>query len=149
MKDIFWNFYIDDGVDSGLKLIEAPTGSGKTTAALEFLKQLIENHKNDKVFFMTNRIANLPNNNTLIKHLGKENLDKCLTIPAQKDSVLDFVTKGKLPNFSDDKEFKNIKEAFIKIQNLDKDFKSNKIKDQKYLKEQEKKYDEEINKQIY
>lgn len=77
--------------ETGLYLLESPTGFGKTTAVLDYIEKFITSEiKNSKkrIFFVTNLKTNLPWKELKTK-IGKEMFDKnCLVLESFADTIM-------------------------------------------------------------
>lgn len=69
LKDV-----INRAGNRGLVLFEAPTGIGKTRAAVNYIKENIENNSGKKIIYITNLKKNLPEKE--LKETLKDNYDK-------------------------------------------------------------------------
>lgn len=59
MIDILKKFCLDNTKDTGLFLLDMPTGIGKTYSVLQFIKYFLKNDKSKKIFFITTLKKNL------------------------------------------------------------------------------------------
>lgn len=72
---------------NGLMLLDLPTGFGKTTSALKFIKRFVNNNDSIKrVFFITNQKNNLPDEK--LKEILGEDYSKCLYLKPYVDSLM-------------------------------------------------------------
>ena len=97
--------------DNGLMLLDLPTGFGKTTSVIEFIKKFINGETNivNRVYFVTNLKNNLPEKQ--LKELLGDNYNKyCLYLKPYWQSVAD---KWRLVHITDaeiinSEEYKNL-----------------------------------------
>jgi len=137
MKQIISNYCNNPDINSGLLLIDMPTGFGKTYNVLDYIynASLDEANSNRKIFFITTLKKNLPENE-LKQHFeknGKTDLfkEKFLFIDSNVDSIL--------RNYSSELE-KSIPYETIRKTDIYKKFKSDVIfvQEQLRLKDQGK-----------
>ena len=128
LKDYAYNKM--DG--NGLLLLPMPTGSGKTYTVHEFISQVIEEGKKDKIIFVTSLNKNI-NPNELKKHFKDPSIfdEKVLWIKALSDCVMDnflSATQNVNTGFENFDEFKKLKSA-IEFYNRHKSINSYALKD--------------------
>ena len=97
-------------IDNGLFLLPSPTGSGKTHAIIEYIK---ENITNDKKFIYAIPLKNTLNDfkNKLLKNLSTEVQNKVFVLKSISDELIDWYEsseRDKIFCFSDYKEFKKL-----------------------------------------
>lgn len=115
-------------MNTGLFLLDAPTGFGKTKTVIEYIKDFLTNdNKNiDRIFFVTNLKKNLPISNFIDTEFEKY----CLYL---KPNYLNIIDEWKNIVINDIKitkseEFKNIDNAINAIKSIKNDI------DKKFLK---------------
>lgn len=90
MESIFKNFA--QTYDNGLVIFDAPTGIGKTTAAVNFIKDFINNSfyiTKERIIYVTNLKTNLPYEE-LKKHIPKKLFDEnCVVLKPYYEMILD------------------------------------------------------------
>ena len=59
MREVIKNFCEDKQTSNGLLLIDMPTGAGKTYEVIHYIKELMENFPEKKIFFVTTLKKNL------------------------------------------------------------------------------------------
>ena len=126
--------YVDNENDSGLLLIDMPTGSGKTYSAIKYIYDSCMNTNNDKrkYIFVTTLKKNLPSEELKEWFIedGKQDLynEKVLVIDSNLDSVVDGWTddlERHIPlEIKKTDEFKRFKNdlKFVKSQRVDKKY---------------------------
>ena len=105
MKDLLKRYCLDNENDTGLLLLDMPTGSGKTHNVLLFIKDYLKQNHDKKIFFVTTLKKNLDDPyNKLLKNLESE--------PELKECVFRVLsnTEHAIKNFSDIKKKITIKE---------------------------------------
>ena len=94
----------------GLVLINPPTGFGKTTAVINFIRRFLRGEerfsKIKRIFFVTNLLANLPYDE-LLEGLNEDEKGKCFRARATIDYVLDRFLDVEITDI----EIKNSKEC--------------------------------------
>ena len=91
--------FCENGENTGLLLVDMPTGSGKTHAVLEYICQEYDKpqNKNKTFFFITNLKKNLPTEDLYEKFVktGKKNAfdTDFLQIDSNEDCVLENLTE--------------------------------------------------------
>lgn len=111
--------------DSGLFLLDSPTGFGKTTAVLKIIKEFL-NCKNfteiDKMFFVTNLKTNLPID-SLIEQLTEDEKKECVRIKAYDETVVENWESAIIPNdlIRNSKEYKALNSDIEILQELKKE----------------------------
>jgi len=119
---------------TGMILLDAPTGSGKTYNVLQILKEYIQGVRHQelkRIFFVTNLKTNLPYKD-LDKFLSKEDKKKYFVAKSYEESVIDAWKKILICNLPDDvrssKQFKVLNEDIqILLELIDKENKNNKL----------------------
>ena len=87
--------YVENGNNTGLLLIDMPTGSGKTYSAIQFIYNscMKEENSKRKYIFVTTLKKNLPTDELKVRFIndGKQELynEKVLVIDSNLDSVVD------------------------------------------------------------
>lgn len=108
MRSIIDNYCRDENIKNGLILLDMPTGSGKTHSVLEFIHDYIVSGGENKIFFVTTLLKNLPEEELRKRFEESDNLklfqDKFLRIESNADSVCHFFQ-------SKDKEIQKHKEG--------------------------------------
>lgn len=94
MKNIIDNYCRDERIKNGLILLDMPTGSGKTHSVLDFMHDYIVSGGENKIFFITTLLKNLPEEE-LRKRFEKSGnsllfKEKYLRIESNADSVCHF-----------------------------------------------------------
>ena len=131
MREVIRNFCEDTQVSNGLLLIDMPTGAGKTYEVIHYIKELMENFPEKKIFFVTTLKKNLDAPyNDLLEILSEEQKKKVFRIKPNIDflkenfeSVKDEVKKNDRVWKSD--EFKELKEKYEIVKLLEKSNKAN------------------------
>ena len=118
MKEVIKNFCEDEQTNNGLLLIDMPTGAGKTFAVIHYIKELMNNYPDKKIFFVTTLKKNLDDPyNDLLDILSEEQRKKVFRIKPNIDfvkenfdSIKDDVKKNDKVWKSD--EFKQLEEKY-------------------------------------
>lgn len=92
MKDILRNFLEKNKQDSGLMLLPLTTGSGKTHHVLEYIADLLERNREQKVFFITTQKKNLPVEKLRSLYKGSDFDKRVLRIQSVMDCVKENLT---------------------------------------------------------
>ena len=73
MIELLKRYCLDNTKDTGLLLLDMPTGTGKTYNVLQFIKSYLKQNQDKKIFFVTTLKKNLDDPyNDLIKELDKD-----------------------------------------------------------------------------
>ena len=107
MIELLKRYCLDNTKDTGLLLLDMPTGTGKTYNVLQFIKSYLKQNQEKKIFFVTTLKKNLDDPyNELIKELDND--------PDLKDSVFRVLsnTEHAIKNFNRIK--KDIKNSEIR-----------------------------------
>lgn len=73
MIELLKRYCLDNSKDTGLLLLDMPTGTGKTYNVLQFIKSYLKQNQDKKIFFVTTLKKNLDDPyNDLIKELDKD-----------------------------------------------------------------------------
>lgn len=121
--------FCENGKNTGLLLVDMPTGSGKTHAVLEYICQEYDKecNKDKKFFFITTLKKNLPSKAEIEEKLAKLGKGKAfesdfLQIDSNEDCVLENLTtelEDEIPqNIQKNPEFSNLKGQADLLKNL-------------------------------
>ncbi len=105
MIELLNKYCLNNTNDTGLLLLDMPTGTGKTYNVLQFIKSYLRQNNDKKIFFITTLKKNLDSPySELIKDLDNE--------PDLKDSVFRVLsnTEHAIKHFNDIKKKINIKD---------------------------------------
>ena len=111
--------------DSGLFLLDSPTGFGKTTAVLNIIKEFLKGERFadiSKMFFVTNLKTNLPVD-TLLKQLTEDEQRECVWIKAYDEGVIENWGNVFISNetIRESKEFKTLNSDIEILQELQRE----------------------------
>lgn len=118
MKEVIKNFCEDEQTNNGLLLIDMPTGAGKTFAVIHYIKELMNNYPDKKIFFVTTLKKNLDAPyNDLLEILSEEQKKKVFRIKPNIDFVKDNFNSVKDKVKKNDEiwkseEFRNLKDKY-------------------------------------
>lgn len=122
--------------ESGLFLLDPPTGFGKTTVVLELIRSFLRQDSDfshiKKIFFVTNLKTNLPFEK-LLEGLEKEQKDFCFLAKATDEYVIDRLLDIKItiPEIANSREYKNLRNEVEAIQSLYDNFNTETNEDKK------------------
>lgn len=102
MKKTINQFINDKQINSGLLLIDMPTGFGKTYMASECMYQYAANNKEKRIFYITTLIKNLPCQelrNVYCKYNQEHQYQKdVLVIKSNYDYLYDSLLEAEIPD---------------------------------------------------
>lgn len=120
MLDLLNRYCLDNTKDSGLLLLDMPTGTGKTYNVLRFIKSYLQHNQDKKIFFVTTLKKNLDDPyNELLNDLKDEPdlCDKVFRVLSNKEhAIKEFKKKQKeirIKEIRSSEEFKSFN-ALIK-----------------------------------
>lgn len=124
MQNTINSFMNDPSLNSGLMLIDSPTGYGKTYKVLQNIYQYIRNSKNKKkIFFVTTLIKNLPIEELkkIYKENGEEHLfdQEVLLIKSNYDFVYERLLKLAIPDEYKTEAYYHLRNKLLKIKELE------------------------------
>ncbi len=94
MKNVINNYCRDESIKNGLILLDMPTGSGKTHSVLDFIHDYVVSGGENRIFFITTLLKNLPEDELKKRFERSGNLplfkEKYLRIASNADSVCQF-----------------------------------------------------------
>lgn len=135
--------------NNGLKLINLPTGFGKTHMMLEYIINHLENDKLERVFVVANqhKLLDYEKFINMLKERGLEKyISKCDKYKSMQEHLYDFIKSDKYYDFinSDDcktikKELERAKKDFETNYNLEKEASKHEKKFRKLIKNLDKK----------
>lgn len=111
--------------NNGLKLINLPTGFGKTHMMLEYIINHLENNKPERVFVVANqhKLLDYEKFINMLKERGLEKyISKCDKYKSMQEHLYDFIKSDKYDDFINSNECKIIKKE---LERTKKDFEFN------------------------
>ncbi|MCU0105101.1 hypothetical protein N7603_05465 [Acholeplasma vituli] len=120
MKDLILE-KIDIMDDSGLFLLEAPTGLGKTRAVIECIKELLASNLDNRIFYITNLKKNIPEEK-LLEALELEYKTKVLFLLPNVDFIIKNLKSVPIDNLeiTNHKTYKDLSMDYENYQNCEK-----------------------------
>ena len=132
MVEIIKKYCDNSNLNSGLLLIDSPTGSGKTHSVMQYICDKVCDNSNTKIFYITSLKKNLPEKDLsdMFSKIGKGKLfdKKFLYINSNIEQVKENWSKVKnqIPtHIREHSTYKNLNSTLNYLNNLPNDLKSN------------------------
>lgn len=132
MVEIIKKYCDNSNLNSGLLLIDSPTGSGKTHSVMQYICDKVCDNSNTKIFYITSLKKNLPEKDlsNMFSKIGKGKLfdKKFLYINSNVEQVKENWSKVKnqIPtHIREHSTYKNLNSTLNYLNNLPNDLKSN------------------------